>query len=315
MADSFVTLADLVKLNDQNLADIDVTDLLQGAPFLAALAAVIASNGTNHSYLKETAAPVVGFRAVNAGRFNSTDTDTKVEIALQILDASFTVDKALADAYAKGGAPAYLSRRGRRALRAAFAGAEAQLFYGTGADADGFVGMAQAATVDALADTDHVVNAGGATVGGASSVWAVHTADDDSGVCVVTGQDGQIKIDDSVVIKAQDGAGKSYPAYFTPIEGWLGLQVGSAYDMARIVNLTTEDGHGLDDDLLSQLVELFPSDKPPTMIVMNRRSRGQLQRSRTATTATGATAPMPKDYDGIPIICTDQLSKTEALVA
>lgn len=315
MADSFMTLADLVKLNDQNLSDIEVTDLLQAAPFLAALAAVVASNGTNHSYLKETGAPVVGFRAVNAGRFNTTDTDTKVEIALQILDASFTVDKALADAYAKGGAPAYLARRGMRALKAAFQGAEKQLFYGTGNDADGFVGMGEASTVDALADVDHVVNAGGTTVGGASSVWAIYTADDDSGVCVVTGQDGQIEIGDSVVIKAQDGAGKSYPAYFTPISGWLGLQVGGIYDMARIVNLTAQDGHGLDDDLLSQLVELFPSDKQPKMLVMNRQSRGQLQRSRTATTATGATAPIPKDYDGIPIICTDQLSKTEALVA
>ncbi|HEY4260382.1 MAG TPA: hypothetical protein VGM98_09485, partial [Schlesneria sp.] len=94
MADTFASLADIVKLNDMNRSDIDVTDLLQDAPFLAALAAAEASNGTNHSYLKETGAPVVGFRAPNAGRFNSTDADTNVQIALQILDGSFSVDKA-----------------------------------------------------------------------------------------------------------------------------------------------------------------------------------------------------------------------------
>lgn len=315
MADSFVTLADLVKLNDMNLADIDVSDLLQEAPLLAVLAAATASNGTNHSYLKETGAPVVGFRALNAGRFNSTDTDTKVEIALQILDASFSCDKAGADAYTKGGAPAYLSRRGRRSLKAAFSGAEKQIIYGTGSDADGFVGLAQATTVDALADTDHVVNAGGTTVNGATSVWLLRSVDDESGVTVITGQEGQIQIGDSTVIKNGDGDGKSYPAYYTPICGWLGLQVGSAYDVVRIVNLTAQEGKGLTDRLLSMAFERFPASKMPTHIVVSRQSRGQLQRSRTAVNSTGAEAPMPTHYEGVPIITTDSLVNTEALVA
>lgn len=315
MPDAFVTLADIVKLNDMNLSDIDVTDLLQDAPLLAALAAATASNGTNHSYLKETGAPVVGFRAVNQGRFNSTDTDTKVEIALQILDASFTCDKALADAYTKGGAPAYLARRGKRALKAAFAGAEKQIIYGTGNDADGFTGLAQCPTVDALADNLHVVNAGGTTVNGATSVWLIRSVSDESGVTLITGKEGNVEIGDSVVIKQQDANGKSYPAYFTPISGWLGLQVGSAFDIVRIANLTTQAGHTLDDHLLSQAFELFPASKKPTHIVMSRQSRGQLQRSRTSTNTTGAPAPTPTDYEQVPIICTDQIVNTEALVA
>ena len=44
MSDTFMTLADLVKMNDQNLADLQITDLLQDAPLLAALAADTASN-------------------------------------------------------------------------------------------------------------------------------------------------------------------------------------------------------------------------------------------------------------------------------
>lgn len=314
MADTFMTLADLVKLNDMNLADIDVSDLLQKAPLLAALAAATASNGTNHSYLKETGAPVVGFRALNAGRFNSTDTDTKVEIALQILDASFRVDKAGADAYTKGGAPAYLARRGKRSLRAAFAGAEKQILYGTGNDADGFVGLAECATVNGLSDTEHVVNAGGSTVNGATSVWLLRSSDDETGVTVITGKEGQIEIGDSVVVEATDADGKHYPAYYTPICGWLGLQVGSAFDIVRIANITAQDGCGLTDDLLSQAMELFPAADGPTHIAMSRRARGQLQRSRTATTSDGRTAPTPKDYEGVPIICTDQIVNTEAIL-
>lgn len=317
MPDNFVTLADIVKLNDMNLADIDVSDLLQDAPLLAALAAGTASNGTNHSYLKETGAPVVGFRQPNAGRFNSTDADTKVEIALQILDGSFKCDKALADAYVKGGPQAYLARRSLRTMRACLAGAEKQIIYGTGAggDSEGFVGLAQASTVDALADTDHVVNAGGTTVGGASSVWLIRSSDDDTGVSVIMGKDGEIRIDDTVVVEATDGNGKHYPAYYTPIQGWIGLQVGSAYDIVRIANITQEDGHTLDDDLLSMAMELFPSGKQPTHIAMHRKLRGQLQRSRSSFNDLGKPAALPTDFEGIPIVCTDQLNAfTEALL-
>lgn len=312
MADTFMTLDDLVKLNDQNLADFEVSDLLMACPLLAVLHAQPSSNGTNHSYLKESGAPVVGFRSLSHGRFNSADADTNVEIALKILDASFSEDKAGADIYKKG-AQAYLARRSKRHLRSAFKGAEKQILYGTGSDADGFVGLAQASTVDALADTDHVVNAGGSTANGATSVWLINSGED--AVSVITGNDGQIQIGDITVIKNVDADGKSYPAYYVPILGWIGLQVGSAWDIVRIVNLTTQDGCGLDDDLLSQAMEKFPTDKKPTHIAMSRQSRGQLQRSRTATTATGATAPIPTEYEGIPIVCTDQIVNTEALVA
>lgn len=314
MADSFLTLADLIKLNDMNLADLQVTDLLQDAPLLAALAADVASNGTNHSYLKETGAPVVGFRAVNTGRENSVDADTKVSIALQILDASFAEDVAVCNAYTRGGAPAYLARRSKRHLKAAFAGAEKQILYGTGNDSDGFVGLADAETLDSITHTETVFNAGGTTVNGASSVYLIRTNDDGNDCTVITGQDGQIDISDYVTIEKTDGTGKHYPAFYVPICGWLGLQIGSKYSVVRIANLTAESGHTLTDDILSQAMELFPASRGPTLIGMSKRSRGQLQRSRTATNATGAPAPTPTEYEGIPIICSDQIVNTEAIL-
>ncbi|MBS0206634.1 MAG: hypothetical protein JSS49_27470 [Planctomycetes bacterium] len=314
MADLFTTLADLVKLNDMNLADINVSDLLQEAPLLAALASTTASNGTNHSYLKETAAPVVGFRAVNAGRFNSASASVKVDVSLEIMDASFAVDKALADAYGKGGAPAFVALEGVKALRESFKGIEKEIFYGTSYDASGFVGLSQAETVDALADTDHVVDAQGTTVNGASSVWLLRSVGDESGVTMVTGKDGQIEIGDTVVQRLTDNSGKSYPAYYTPISGWYGLQYGGIYDVVRIVNLTTQADKGLTDDLLAQAIELF-AGKLPTHIAMNPQSRRQLQQSRTSFSPTGAPVPLPTEFEGVPIIVTNQLSKTEPLVA
>lgn len=314
MADAYLGLTELILLNDMNLADLEMTDLLQDAPFLAQLHAEIASNGTKHSYLVEDGAPVVGFRAINAGRENKKSSDRQVDVTLMILAATFSVDQQLPKNYRKGEAE-FMSREARRHLKAAFSAAEKQIIYGTGNDADGFTGMAQATTVDALADTDHVVDAGGTSVGAATSVWAIRSPNDGTGVCAILGQDGEITIGEYFSQLLQDGDGKDYPGYVQPIEGYMGMQVGSAYDMARIVNLTTQAGKGLSDTLMSKLLEKFPASRPPTHFIMNRQSRGQLQRSRTATRTDGADAPLPADYQGIPIITTDSILNTEALVA
>lgn len=309
MADSFLTLADLTKVNDQNIADLDIRDLLDEAPLLATLSADTASNGTDHKYLKETGAPTVGFRAVNAGRDNSNSTDTLVSMELKILAASFFVDKALADAYVKGGPSAYVAREARRHLRAAFYMAEQQFIYGTDNEADGFNGLVDDANLDGLAD-EMVVGAGGSSA--RTSVWAIRTNDMGTDVQVITGNDGNIMIGDSVVQQVEDGTGKHYPAYYTPIEGWLGLQVGGKYSVGRLANVAA---NALDDDLIADLINLFPANKPPNYIVMNRRSRGDLRKSRTATNSTGQPAPFPTEVHGIPIVTTDAITNAETAVA
>tara|TARA_R110002073_G_scaffold20209_5_gene72814 strand:- start:17767 stop:18699 length:933 start_codon:yes stop_codon:yes gene_type:complete len=308
-----MTIADLVKINSNDVDDHDITDLLNDAPFIRALVADTASNGTSHKYTKESSAPVVGFRAANAGRAHSKSGDTLVTIDLKILDASVTVDKAIADAYTKGGPDALMAREGKRHLRAAFAAAEAQLLYGVGAaDAGGFVGLADATTLDHTTDAQ-VVDATGATA--CSSVYAIRSIDELSDVALITGNDGSITVGERFDHFAIDGDGKKFPAYGQAIEGWLALQIGSIHSVARLANLdaTTK---GLNDDLLSDLLSLAPSSRPFTMLVMNRRSLKQLQQSRTATNASGAAAPFPTEAFNVPIIVTDAVSSAEtALVA
>jgi len=314
MPDAFLTLADLVKLNDQNLADIEVTDLLDDAPLMRTLAADVASNGTDHKYTAEDGAPVVGFRAPNTGRENAKSSDRLVTINLKILDASFSVDKALADAFRRG-PDAYIAREARRHLKAAFFAAEKQFINGTGVDADGFSGMADATNLD-HSDDDKVVDAGGTTADTGSSVWLLRTNDMGTDVTAITGEDGQIEIGESVVQAVEDVAnGGRFTGYHTPIMGWLGLQVGSIHSIARIANLTEDADKGLTDLLVYRALELFPAAKQPNLIVMNRRSLRQLRESRTATNTTGAPAPRPTEVEGIPIVTTDAITSTEALLA
>jgi hypothetical protein len=319
MAQDMLTLADLVTLNSAGIADIEVSDILDAAPVLRALAGDFASHGTKHEYLKETGAPVVGFRAVNTGRDYDSSVDELVTINLAILDATFAVDKALADAYQRGGAEAYLAKEARRHLRAGFFGIEKQFFQGTGLDSNGFSGFCDSTGLDKLNDA-MVIGAGG-TGGGSvyTSVYAIRSTPDQSNAVVIMGQNGEIGIGETQVVPIPELSGgnplsKTYPGYYTPITGWVGLQLGSAYSVARLANLDA-GSKTLDDDLLSNLLELFPSAAPPTMLVMHRQSRFQLQRSRTTFSPTGVAAPLPTEYEGIPIITTDAVSITEAEVA
>jgi hypothetical protein len=315
MSNSYFALADLVKINDKNAVDNGITDLLNKAPALKVMQSTTASNGTNHRYIKETSAPTVGFRAVNTGKALSTDGITEVSVTLQNIDATTVNDTALANGY-KGGPAAFQQGRAVQALKQAFFVAEQQIWYGTGAGAStGFSGLGDDSHYNALAGT-LTVNAGGTTAATGSSVWLIRSVPDDSGVAVVLGNEGNIEIGDTVQVwKTDDTTPTSgYAALMTPIQAYVGLQIGGVYSAVRIGNLTADSGKGLTDAVISTAINLFPAGEGPTMIVMNRRSLGQLQKSRTATNPTGQPAPYPQDSFGIDIVVTDSIISTEPLL-
>lgn len=311
MANAFVSTTELLQLGDGNISDIDVSELLLETPFLTVLPAVVASNMTSHEWLKKTASPVTGFRAINDGLENTKATYTKVTQALKLFDAGFDLDMGLLQA--RNG-DSLMRREAVDHLRSAFQAYEKQIFYGTGTGglSAGFAGFSNETGVDAIADT-MVVNATGTTVGGASSVWAVRAMDD--GVSLVYGLNGSVSIMPSFGVLRAGSATGSYDAMRTPILFYAGLQVATSLDLGRIVNLTAQAGKGLTDSLISQLINKFPAGRKPTHVVMNRQSHGQLQTSRTATNPTGAPAPFPSEAFGVPIVVTDQLLITEAIVA
>jgi major capsid protein gp7 len=323
MADDLHAVADLIG-DAFDLAPIEVSDLLKSSPFINMLPIVDSSNGTTHKYVKETGAPVVGFRAANAGRDMDTSDDTLVSIDLKILDFSWQADQAIASAWRKGGKNAYIAREGKRSLKQSFVVFEQQVINGivgasdstiaTGS-ASGFAGFRDAATVDAKTDT-MVVDATGSTADTASSVWAVRIAED--GVCGVMIPDAPFELGETVTMQRVVNPGtdnKTLPTWYTPGFTWLGLQVGSIYDIGRICNLTAQSGKTLTDDHISLLLSKFPVGFAPTHLLMSRRSRQQLQDSRSATNGTGAPAPFPVESFGVPIITTDAISNTEEILA
>lgn len=321
MAEAYNTLNGLIQFNNKNLADIKVSDILNQAPVLARMYAKAASNGTQHQYLKQTVDSVGAFRAALAGATGTASQDELITITLKILDGSFDTDVALADAF-KGGRDAWLQLELVRKMQGLMFQIEKQVIYGTAtrtggsalASAAGFTGLANSADLDKTGD-DMVVAAAtaGSSADSQTSVWMVRTADD--GVAVVLGNDGNFVVEDEptiiqkVVNPGTDNT--SFPALYVPVTGYVGLQLGSKYDAARICNIQTK----LDDDDIYNGLSLFKGGMPPNLIIMSRKAMKLLRESRTATNATGAAAPFVQEIEGIPVVVTDAVSDTEPVIA
>jgi hypothetical protein len=214
----------------------------------------------------------------------------------------------VADAWRKGGADALIAREGFKHVKSSLKTYERQILNGTGADAAGFVGMA-----DVLddPDMDMVVNADGSVTGGdLTSVYAIRLGDDDV-KGVYKGDGPIIEMGETTVQMLPGTNSKLRPCYVTPATAWLGLQVGSPFSFGRICNIGIGNNETLTDDLVYELLERFPDDRQPNLLVMSRRSLFQLRASRTATSATGAPAPIPTEVEGIPIVTTTSISNDE----
>jgi len=317
MAESYNTLDGLVQFNDKNLADLNVTDLLDEAPVLNLMFAQPASNGTQHKYLKQTTASSAAFRDALDAVAKTASADTLVTDTLKILDGSFDTDVALADAY-KGGRDAWLQMELMRTMKQVFAVAEKQVFYGVGSDASGFAGLADNGQLDALEDT-MVVNASGSNADTQTSCFLMRSGKDD--VSFILGNDGKIVVEDEPVIIAKAGAvetSATYPALYVPVTGYAGFQIGGAYSAARIcnieMNVLTSTSAFTDDHVFAAIAK-FPASRSPNIIAMNRNAQRLLRQSRSAYSPTGAPAPMPTEVGGIPITVTDQILSTEAVVS
>jgi hypothetical protein len=318
------TLANMLVLNDKNLAPVEVNQLLEASPLLLWLAATISSNGQLHSYLAKTGAPTVGYRTVNTGVVASVATRVKRETTLKLLSANSECDRALADLY-QYGRDAFVAQDVMDHLSAALTDTEKQIINGTANNADGYTGFVQALPYKNSAMVVDATGTANDTL--VSSVYLVRSTDALEDVAVVgkgTGSNPmnakiQLDLGQSVEQALTDDDGNRYPGIYTPCEGWLGLQVGSPYSIARLCNVTAQSGKTLTDALLAQLWAKVPASKRGTpdnwRFVMNGTLQMQLQQSRTATSESGKDADIPENWQRIPFVITDNVSEHETILA
>ena len=155
-----------------------------------------------------------------------------------------------------------------------------------------------------------VVDAGGAAA--LSSVYLVRSVDAMTDCTLITGNDGNISVGASYEQMMAGSSTGMFNAYVTPVQAYLGLQIGSIYSIGRIANIAV--ANPLTDDLIADALAKFPAARPATHLVMDRRSLQQLQASRTATNPTGAPAPFPSSAFNVEIVVTDAITNAETAV-
>lgn len=300
MADSFRTLAE-VALFDNLDAEFGLSEVLDEAPTVQRLFAHSVL-GQTFKTIKKTGNPTVGFRTENAGRFFSKATYATVTQSMNILDASFQLDYSVANTDDRGRA-VRMAQELRDHMRAAMYLIEDQIWNAT--DANGFSSLPSQIDADMLIASDTPTGAEEA-----APVYMLHTGP--TGVGLILGEDGRITVGDEVVINAQDGSGKNYPAIYTPVTGYIGLQVMHKYAVAGKDASVT-----VNDDLVDDLYTKFPIGmRSNLLIITNRTGMKKLRASRTATSPTGSPAPYPATWNAvtppIPIMETDALANTLA---
>jgi hypothetical protein len=200
-----------------------------------------------------------------------------------------------------------------RVIRDALLTIGSQTYYGVASGvngaAKGFPGIAQAVTAA------QTVNAGGTVAGSYSSLYAVKFGVQD--VNYVYGGSSTFALSDWV-----EQVLNGVPSFVSDVTAWVGLQIGNAYSVGRIKQLTQEAGCGLTDKLIATLLSQMPIGFRPDRFFINRAQALQLQSSRSVTisaigeklpTGKEVWAPFPTESNGIPITVTDSIINGETV--
>lgn len=305
------TLLDLAKMNGSDAVVGLIEEVQNAAPEVSVFDARTIQ-GTSYKTLIRTGLPSVGFRGANEGVDPSKSTFAEKLVQAYILASRVEVDKAILTGHEDG--PETLKAiEASGVMETALQKIGAQIYYGVSVDGKGFPGL------QAMVDSSMVVDATGTTSSTGSSVYAVKMGP--RFVQLLFGNNTTFDLSPWREETLADANGKKFPGEVADLCSWVGLQCVNKHAVARIKNVTADSGKGLTDLLLADLLAKFPVGFTPDYIFMNRRSRSQLQKSRTVVLSgqgktradQPAIAPLPTEYDGIPIIVTDSITSTEAI--
>lgn len=317
-AGAALTMLDVAKLtgNDKEVGLIE--ENVKSAPEVS-LFPFRTIRGTSYKTGIRTGLPTTAFRAANEGQTPTKSTFKQSLIECFIFGGQIEVDKAVADAH-EDGAEAMQAIEASGVMQSAMRMLGKQIWYGVTNDAKGFPGLKAATPKNSttLAGDSLCVDATGTTSGAASSVYAVKFGPQH--LQLIGGNNRAWQLDDFTVQQIVAANSGKLTAYVAGLTGWIGLQIGHENCVRRICNVTADSGKGLTDLLLADLLATFPVGMVPDAIFMSRRSRSQLQKARTITLQGQGTtrpqqpaiAPIPTEYDGVPIVATDSILNTDA---
>lgn len=319
MADKFLTLLDLAKFNGSDEAIGVIDEVNTYSPELNSLMGR-PINGTTFKFTKKVSNPAgPAFRNVNEGS-DLIAASYKQEIGqCFFMDAQMQVDEAIVKGQLSEGGSlgGVLAREAAAVIQQKAINIGSQFYNGVSADAKGFQGLVS--NYDA---TSCLVKAGGTTANVQTSVWLVWN--NVQGVHWVFGNNTSIEVDEWRKQTVKDSNSKSFTAWVNNASGFMGLGFGHSKCAVRIANCEDATNKRLHDLLVSEALTkmpLFMQMGGGLKLFMNQQARLQLQKSRSIVNASGSaagtliTAPTPTESLGIPIVVTDSITNTEAVVA
>jgi hypothetical protein len=309
---SRTTLLDLAKMNGSDAVVGLIEEVQNAAPEVKVFEARTI-NGTSYTTLIRTGLPTISFRNANGGVTASKSTFATKLVQAFIIGGRIEMDKAILAAH-EDGPEALKAIEAAGVAEAGLQKVGSQIYYGVASDAKGFPGL------QALVDSALTFDATGSTANTGSSVYAVKMGP--RHVQLLFGNNTTLDLSPWRDETLEDAEGKKFPGEVSDLSGWVGLQCVNKNAVARIKNLTAQDGKKLTDSMVAEMLNKFPVGTVPDYLFMNRRSALQLQTSRSTTvSAVGekstsgkeVMAPMPTESNGIPIVVTDSIVSTEAI--
>jgi hypothetical protein len=352
MANQLVSLLDITKRKGNDQAVGLLEDTITYAPELATLMGRVIP-GTQYKTVHRVL-PTVSFRKANDGSDTVKGRYRQQLQECFIIDGQIQADKAVIDAEAGGNGPesdvsgttaGLLADEAQGVIMAEYITLGAQMYYGITNDANGFVGIRSllaslntTKTLDASSGSPIVVGAGGTTSSVQSSAYLVW--ENIKGTHWIFGNNSGLTMLPEWRIQQVSGANsKPMTAYVNNVQGWIGLAINHPLSIARIANINlATDNKPLTDKLVAQLLSLLPLQMqaevianmnlgapskwgPGLKLFMNPLTGYGLQQSRTQVTgvnAIDAAAPfpsLPTSSNGVPIVYTDSIINTEAVVS
>ncbi len=315
---------DLAKLNSNDVVGGLIEENANEAPELAIFDAEDMQEPglLRYDTLHRTGLPTVSFASAGNG-FAASKSEIKL-VSHECFRFGGRVEAAkhIADNYRRGGAPGYQAFEASGVMKAAMLHVGKQIFYGVSNDGVGFPGL-KAFTPFGGGTT---YNATGTTASTGSSVYFVKFGEAYTRLMIGRARNGNGIFDlpdfqEGDILGANSLAMR---AYISELSSYIGLQIASPFSVLRITNLTADSGKGLTDAVINTAKQLMPANWTPDAVFMSKRSRFQLQTSRTVTLFGSGTqrpdqptiAAVPStDADGVPIIVTDSILSTDAIEA
>ncbi len=305
----FITLLDLAKRQGASAVAGLIEENTDAAPEFSRVP-VRTISGTTYKTNVRKELPAVQFRKANAGVETSKSEYAQDIVQTFIIDSQLEVDKAVVQADEEGqGAAGILADEAAGVMRSLMLMIGTQFYYGESADEDGFQGLENAV------DSSMVLDATGSTAATGSSCYGVRFGR--QGVSFIAGKGSSLKLGrwrEQQITRD----GKKLTALVNNLQGWMGLAFGHTKSVCRINNLTAQAGKGMTDDLAATMLSKCPVGMKPEVFFMSPRSLEQLRKSRqaigSASYSQGAVAPRPTELHGIPIVETDSIVNTEAIV-